>query len=119
MPQVELASFLECTGNGRSRFEPVAEGTTWKNDAAGNAVWGGVRLRDLLEAAGVQDSGIDVVSQGGDLDTMQRGLPVECRDAADHAHRAAHEWRTAARRSWRSRPDCSCPAGQASPRPNG
>jgi DMSO/TMAO reductase YedYZ molybdopterin-dependent catalytic subunit len=77
MPQIEQASFLECTGNGRSRFEPVAEGTTWKNDAAGNAVWGGVRLRDLLQQAGLRESAVDVVSQGGDLDTMQRGLPVQ------------------------------------------
>jgi DMSO/TMAO reductase YedYZ molybdopterin-dependent catalytic subunit len=76
MPQAELPAFLECTGNGRSRFEPVAEGTTWKNDAAGNAVWGGVRLRDLLNAAGVKDSGIEVISQGADLETMQRGLPL-------------------------------------------
>jgi DMSO/TMAO reductase YedYZ molybdopterin-dependent catalytic subunit len=76
LPQVELPAFLECTGNGRSRFDPVAEGTTWKNDAAGNAIWGGVRLRDLLNAAGVTDAGIEVISQGGDLDTMQRGLPI-------------------------------------------
>jgi sulfite oxidase len=76
MPQIELPAFLECTGNGRSRFDPVAEGTTWKDDAAGNAVWGGVRLRDLLQSARVNDSGIEVISQGGDLDTMQRGLPL-------------------------------------------
>ena len=76
LPQVELPAYLECTGNGRSRFEPVAEGTTWKNDAAGNAIWGGVRLRDLLNAAGVTDAGIEVISQGGDLGTMQRGLPL-------------------------------------------
>ncbi len=76
MDQVEQASFLECTGNGRSRFAPVAEGTTWKNDAAGNAIWGGVRLRDVLALAGVTPNGVEVVSQGGDLDTMKRGLPV-------------------------------------------
>lgn len=76
MEQVEQASFLECTGNGRSRFHPVAEGTTWKNDAAGNAVWGGVRLHDLLTMAGVKSTGVEVVSQGGDLETMKRGIPV-------------------------------------------
>jgi len=76
MPQVELPAFLECTGNGRSRFDPVAEGTTWKNDAAGNAIWGGVRLRELLEAVQPTDAGVEVVSQGGDLETMQRGLPL-------------------------------------------
>lgn len=76
MSQVEQASFLECTGNGRSRFQPVAEGTTWKNDAAGNAIWGGVPLRDVLALAGVKASGVEVVSQGGDLEIMKRGLPV-------------------------------------------
>jgi DMSO/TMAO reductase YedYZ molybdopterin-dependent catalytic subunit len=76
MPQVELASFLECTGNGRSRFQPAAEGTTWKNDAAGNAVWGGVPLPEVLARAGVKASGVEVVSQGGDLESMQRGIPL-------------------------------------------
>ena len=76
LPQVEQASFLECTGNGRSRFEPVAEGTTWKNDAAGNAVWGGIPLHEVLALAGVKPNGVEVVSQGGDLDTMQRGIPI-------------------------------------------
>lgn len=76
MPQVELASFLECTGNGRSRFQPAAEGTTWKNDAAGNAVWGGVPLPEVLARAGVKANGVEVVSQGGDLESMQRGIPL-------------------------------------------
>jgi DMSO/TMAO reductase YedYZ molybdopterin-dependent catalytic subunit len=76
MPQVELPSFLECTGNGRSRFQPVAEGTTWKNDAAGNAVWGGVPLPEILALAGVKPSGVEVISQGGDMETMKRGIPV-------------------------------------------
>ncbi len=35
-----------------------------------------MRLRDLLDAAGAKDVGIEVISQGGDLETMQRGLPM-------------------------------------------
>lgn len=76
LPQVDLPAFLECTGNSRSRFEPVAEGTAWENDAAGNALWSGVRLRDLLSAAGMKDSAVEIISQGADLETMRRGLPA-------------------------------------------
>jgi DMSO/TMAO reductase YedYZ molybdopterin-dependent catalytic subunit len=76
LPKIEIAAFLECTGNGRSRFSPEAEGTPWQNDAVGNAVWGGVLLRDVLELAGIRPGAVDVVSQGADLADMRRGLPA-------------------------------------------
>lgn len=76
LPKRTITAFLECTGNGRSRFHPVAEGTPWKNDAAGNAVWSGVSLRHVLEAAGPLESAVDVVTQGADLPDMRRGLPM-------------------------------------------
>ena len=44
MPQRTLTAFLECAGNGRTRFAPVPDGTPWGNDAAGNAIWEGVPL---------------------------------------------------------------------------
>ncbi|CAN5855737.1 molybdopterin-dependent oxidoreductase [soil metagenome] len=76
LPQRTLTAFLACTGNGRSRFQPVAEGTPWKNDAAGNAVWTGVSMHNLLEAADPLASAVDVVTQGADLPEMRRGLPL-------------------------------------------
>lgn len=76
LPQRTVTAFLECTGNGRSRFDPVAEGTPWKNDAAGNAVWTGVPLRDVLGLVTPLDSVVDVVTQGADLPEMRRGLPM-------------------------------------------
>ncbi|HLL50299.1 MAG TPA: molybdopterin-dependent oxidoreductase, partial [Thermomicrobiales bacterium] len=36
LPQRALTAFIECAGNGRTRFDPIPEGTPWKNDAAGN-----------------------------------------------------------------------------------
>jgi DMSO/TMAO reductase YedYZ molybdopterin-dependent catalytic subunit len=72
-----LTSFLECAGNSRSRLDPPAEGTEWKNDAAGTAVWGGTSLRNVLEMAGVKADTVDLVSQGGDMPGMQRGLPIQ------------------------------------------
>jgi hypothetical protein len=67
MPQRRLVAFLECAGNGRTRFEPLPPGTPWGNDAAGNAVWEGVPLAHLLDLAGVREEAVDVVSQGGTL----------------------------------------------------
>ncbi|MBX3070348.1 MAG: sulfite oxidase [Thermomicrobiales bacterium] len=81
MPSRTLTAFLECTGNGRTRFAPEAEGTPWLNDAAGNAVWKGVSLASLLCQVCLLDEAVDVVSQGADLPDMRRGLPLQ--DALD------------------------------------
>ncbi|MER3486863.1 MAG: hypothetical protein C4345_13695, partial [Chloroflexota bacterium] len=39
MPQQTITAFLECSGNSRSRFEPIAEGNQWGNGAVGTAEW--------------------------------------------------------------------------------
>ncbi len=48
---------LECGGNGRSFFTPQARGNQWTNGGAGCAEWTGVRVADVLKAAGVKPSG--------------------------------------------------------------
>ncbi len=83
MPQRTYTSFLECSGNSRGFFAPVAKGGQWRNDAIGNAEWSGPPLHELLVQAGVKDGAIDVVSQGGDFAEMQRGLPLEVAMDAD------------------------------------
>ena len=83
MPQVEFQAFLECAGNGRTRFDPVPEGTPWRNDAIGNVVWSGVPLRVVLDLAGVRDTAVDLVTQGGDFPEMRRGLPLAVGRQAD------------------------------------
>ena len=50
---VEFAAVNQCAGNGRGLFEPRVAGAQWANGAMGNAVWRGVRLRDLLDRAGI------------------------------------------------------------------
>jgi DMSO/TMAO reductase YedYZ molybdopterin-dependent catalytic subunit len=74
---VSVSSFLECSGNSRSRFGTDVEGTQWGNTAIGNAEWTGVPLAAVLDQAGVQEGAVDVVSQGGDFPEMQRGLPMD------------------------------------------
>lgn len=80
MPTRTITAFLECSGNSRGRFgsDPAqVEGTQWGNGAIGNAEWTGVSVSEILNQAGVQEGAIDLVSQGGDFEEMQRGLPLE------------------------------------------
>jgi len=51
--QVEVTAVLQCGGNSRSAFTPIAGGIQWGSGAMGCATWKGVRLRDLLDQAGL------------------------------------------------------------------
>jgi len=53
-PPVELAAINQCSGNSRAFFSPRVPGGEWGNGAMGNALWTGVRLRDLLAKAGLR-----------------------------------------------------------------
>jgi len=52
--QVEVTAVLQCGGNSRSAFSPVAGGIQWGSGAMGCAKWKGVRLRDILHRAGLK-----------------------------------------------------------------
>lgn len=56
MPRAEATCVLQCSGNGRAMQDPVVPGVQWRYGAVGNAKWSGVRVRDVLERAGVRDS---------------------------------------------------------------
>ncbi|MZQ80981.1 molybdopterin-dependent oxidoreductase [Paenibacillus sp. 5J-6] len=70
MNKVTLSATLECAGNKRSLFERKAQGNQFMLGAISNAIWGGVRLKDVLEQAGVSLSGTEIVFEG--LDYGQR-----------------------------------------------
>lgn len=55
-----------CAGNSRSTFSPRVPGGQWRNGAMGNALWKGVRVKDILAAAGVKSGAIEVTFQGLD-----------------------------------------------------
>ena len=57
---------LECGGNGRSFFTPPGRGNQWTNGGAGCAQWTGVKLRDVLNAAGLKPSAKFTGSFGAD-----------------------------------------------------
>jgi DMSO/TMAO reductase YedYZ molybdopterin-dependent catalytic subunit len=55
-PLVTRQLQMECGGNGRSFFAPQTRGNQWGNGAISNAEWTGVRLRDVLQAAGPKET---------------------------------------------------------------
>jgi DMSO/TMAO reductase YedYZ molybdopterin-dependent catalytic subunit len=66
LPQVEIAAVNQCSGNSRGLFGPRVPGAQWGNGAMGNALWTGVRLRDILERAGVAPGAVQVRFSGLD-----------------------------------------------------
>lgn len=64
--RVRLTAINQCSGNRRGLFTPRAGGVQWTYGAMGNAVWGGVRLRDVLDRAGVKGVVREVVFDGAD-----------------------------------------------------
>lgn len=83
MPKISVANTLECSGNSRSLLEQKASGNPWTIGGVGNAVWGGVWLKDLLEEAGVSPEAHHVAFEGFDrpLGKAQikfiRSIPLE------------------------------------------
>src|SRR6185503_14120249 len=52
---VTLQGIIECAGSGRSAYQPRASGTPWlETGGMGCPKWGGVRLADVLRAAGLK-----------------------------------------------------------------
>jgi sulfite oxidase len=81
---VSVTAVLECAGNGRSAFSPPTQGLQWRHGAVGCARWIGVRLRDLLEFAGLKESAMytghfspDVKTDGSGEPAISRGLPIK------------------------------------------
>ena len=82
---VTMALTLECGGNGRGFFNPPASGNQWTYGAVACAEWTGVRLRDVLEKAGVQPNVVYTAHYGTDTHLsgdpnkvpISRGIPIE------------------------------------------
>ena len=74
---VSMQGMLECAGSGRSAYQPRASGTPWlETGGMGCPVWGGVRLADLLKAAGLKPGAAHVAGQGGDPGVVPTAAPV-------------------------------------------
>jgi DMSO/TMAO reductase YedYZ molybdopterin-dependent catalytic subunit len=65
-PRIELAAVNQCSGNSRGQFMPRVPGAQWAHGAMGNARWTGVRLKDVLDRAGVKAGAVQVRFNGLD-----------------------------------------------------
>jgi DMSO/TMAO reductase YedYZ molybdopterin-dependent catalytic subunit len=63
---ISIAAVNQCSGNSRSQFQPRVVGGQWGNGAMGNALWTGVKLRDVLDAAKVKSGSVQVQFEGLD-----------------------------------------------------
>jgi len=75
---------LECGGNGRSEFNPPAKGNQWTIGAVSCAQWTGVRLKDVLEDAGIKSDAVYIGYHAADIhlsrdpkkEPISRGAPM-------------------------------------------
>jgi len=75
---------IECGGNGRAFFDPPASGNQWTYGAVGCSEWTGVRLKDVLESAGIKASAVYTAHEGADghlsgdpsKAPISRGIPI-------------------------------------------
>jgi DMSO/TMAO reductase YedYZ molybdopterin-dependent catalytic subunit len=70
--KVEYTAVIQCSGNGRSFFDPGVPGGQWGNGAMGNTTWSGPRLKDILEMAGVKPDSHEVAFNGLDAPPMPK-----------------------------------------------
>lgn len=76
-PVVSMAGMLECAGAGRTNYLPRASGTPWGPTGGMSCpVWTGVRLKDVLAAAGLKGNAAHVAGQGGDPGAVATAAPV-------------------------------------------
>jgi sulfite oxidase len=82
MQQHTVTNTLECAGNGRAFAVPHVPGVQWEKGAVGTASFGGPRLREVLEHAGVRPTGKHVMFRGldevpGKVPAFIRSIPIE------------------------------------------
>jgi DMSO/TMAO reductase YedYZ molybdopterin-dependent catalytic subunit len=63
---VEVVALCQCSGNRRGLMQPHVPGVEWGYGAMGCARWKGVRLKDLLDKAGLKKEAIEIVLDGAD-----------------------------------------------------
>jgi DMSO/TMAO reductase YedYZ molybdopterin-dependent catalytic subunit len=85
LPRVELAAVNQCSGNSRGFSQPPVPGAQWANGAMGNAKWMGVRLKDVLDRAGVKSGAMQVRFSGLDQPVVDGAPKLMKSLTLDHA----------------------------------
>jgi DMSO/TMAO reductase YedYZ molybdopterin-dependent catalytic subunit len=85
LPSHTVTMTMECAGNARSFVRPLPPGQPWGLGAVSTGTFTGVRLRDVLERAGVDAGAVEVMFAGADAGEVspnrtvrfERSLPLE------------------------------------------
>ena len=83
MPAHEITAVCQCSGNRRGLFDPHVAGVEWGYGAMGCATWKGVRLKDVLDKAGLKKETIEIAMNGADGPVIDKtpdfvkSIPVE------------------------------------------
>lgn len=78
--KVDIVTVIQCNGNRREDYhylkedQPAFGPPHWVSGAIGNSVWSGVRLRDVLKAAGMDVDGISLNKIKAPADAKHVGL---------------------------------------------
>lgn len=62
----DITAVCQCSGNRRGLSDPHVAGVEWGVGAMANARWTGVRLADVLKAAGVKPEAVEIAFDGAD-----------------------------------------------------
>jgi len=85
----QVTAVNQCSGNRRGLFEPHVAGVEWGVGAMGNAVWRGIRLKDVLAKVGVKADALEVIVDGADGPAIDKtpdfvkSIPVEVAMSGD------------------------------------
>ena len=71
---VEVAAVCQCSGNRRGFSDPHVPGVQWGFGAVGNALWRGVRLKDVLGRSNLRPETVEIVVSGADSPVLD-GTP--------------------------------------------
>jgi len=83
-----LTATLQCAGNRRRElveYKPIDDQLAWGIEAIGTAEWAGVRLGDILKAAGIQSDkaghvaflGLDSILKDGERAAYGSSIPID------------------------------------------
>lgn len=81
-PMVSITTVIECAGNGRALNIHPTDGIPWGLGAVGCLTFAGIRLADVLQAAGLAPGASHIRHHGadralkGDGPALSRGLPL-------------------------------------------
>jgi len=81
--EVTITAVMQCAGNGRAFMSPRVPGIQWQHGAMAQAAFTGVRLKDVLEKAGLDEAGAHVRISGADTPAKPatpqfvRSIPID------------------------------------------